>query len=56
MNEIKTKADKMAGIFFDKTERSRRGVVRVQIKDKAGALMVRKWNYHTKRWGKWANI
>lgn len=56
MNEIHTKADKMKGVFFLKPERSKRGMVRVQLRDKAGALTVRKWNYTQRRWGKWAPI
>ena len=56
MSEIRTKADKMAGLFFNKAERSPRGIVRVQIRDRDKVLMVRKWNYKTRRWGAWANI
>ncbi len=56
MNEIHTKPEKMAGLFFTKTERSRRGLVRVQLRDKAGVIMVRKWDYTKKKWNKWANL
>lgn len=55
MNTIKTKAASMAGIKFDPAEKSR-NLVRVQIKDVAGALKVRKWNYRTKKFGKWAPL
>lgn len=56
MSEIRTKADKMAGIFFNKTERSARGMVRVQIRDKAGSLQVRKWSYKAKKFSQWAPL
>ena len=56
MSEIHTKADRMAGIFFAKPERSNRGMVLVQIQDRGGKLMARKWNYTTKKWGKWGSL
>lgn len=41
-------------LTFKTTEKSRRGVVRVQMKVIVGVLKVRKWNYRSKRWGRWS--
>jgi hypothetical protein len=38
---------------FKPGEKRRDGIVRVQIKPGDDGLKYRKWNYQTKRWGKW---
>lgn len=40
-------------LTFKPEEKSRRGIVRVQMKTFGAVLKVRKWNYRKKRWGAW---
>jgi hypothetical protein len=53
---IKSTAKVMRGLMFRECERSKRGLIRVQIKDDGVTMKVRKWNYRERRWGKWREL
>lgn len=38
---------------FKPGEKRKDGIVRVQIKATDAGLLYRKWNYNTRRWGRW---